>query len=728
MAVPAASVKVELLKLKGVPAATPGAGNTRYARATLRAEPAPFVTTGRSRPIPDVAGDFDLAPEAAPWVYEARVQPGAEVIIKVELFEDRGDAAPVSSLFVQERIVDPWASGVRTLGSGPAVEVRVTTAIVGPTDPAFLARAAAAAGVSGTLTVAQGFLVEITSLDGLYQPDPAATTGTPGSKKVAGYLSADNLGRIFTNRKPDGTWARDTQFIDVGVKVTALGGATIPAGAKVEWTVVDLDDPTNDARDFHREWGRYVDPNDYDAAGRPIGAHAGDNAAAHSPGNANEDLLFGATAQGTSRWAKTAAGPSPTPSSRIRAETPITLANPRSGSSSVRVHCPNVLGTNFVLRCGLTGTPPARPVFAASTGVMTIWSLINVEVVRMAGAHSLTGALVDIPRFFLPVCVQLDFRPERSVTGPLDKPRMAAADSLLTGSTRAWVDNSNVFKKRGQGGWFFLGGARLPIPAPGASPPALFTGTSYAFGTTGTDVWIEVTGSFATADYVDVTWTDSAGNSQNTGFAVDETRTIVSGGTTRMFLWGNDVTPSFTGHDADGSIAHAYATSIMFYPRHTLRAGAAALAPGGFGIPAAGATLEVFPPGAVFTTGISPPVKNPLTGTGSFFAGRTVLFTHTPKFSTGSPPARRPDFDARVLSTVVHEFLHAFGMPHKCGHWDWRTPRIKSCCMNYFDTWLINAGGDLIPGTVRKQGNDMCGRHLMEVRRVRLERNLGLNW
>jgi hypothetical protein len=49
--------------------------------------------------------------------------------------------------------------------------------------------------------------------------------------------------------------------------------------------------------------------------------------------------------------------------------------------------------------------------------------------------------------------------------------------------------------------------------------------------------------------------------------------------------------------------------------------------------------------------------------------------------------------------------------------------------MNYFNTWLIDpATKNLLPNTVGKQGNDMCGRHLMEVRRVHLKDNPGLGW
>ena len=302
---------------------------------------------------------------------------------------------------------------------------------------------------------------------------------------------------------------------------------------------------------------------------------------------------------------------------------------------------------------------------------------------------------------------------------------MATSKNVLTASTRAWVNNPAVFTHNGNGGWFFLGAARLPNPLPGASPPPLFTGSAYTFGTTGTGVWVEVAGNFPTADYVDIKWTDGAGNAQHTGFGVDHVD--VAAGKSRVFLDGNDVTPGFTGHDADGSLSHAYATQILFFPQHRLSGGV--LSPGGFGVPNAGATVEIDPPGAVFVTGISPSVPSAVTGVGSFFAGRTVLFTHTGKFSTpGPPPAPRGDFNSRVLSTVVHEFLHAFGMPHKCGFWDWRTPRLKSCCMNYFDTWLLDPAQNLVPGTVRKNGNDMCGRHLMEVRRVHLDKNPGLNW
>jgi hypothetical protein len=727
MAIPTAKVTLQIRNIAGLPSSTLAAPNTRYATATVQAGSGPLFSTGRTRPIPNAGGTFDLSAEAVPWTFEVYVDPSTSISISVSICEDHGDAAPPAATIISATIADPWASGTKTLGAGPSISVQITKVHVNPVDPAFLARAAAASGVSGALVVPQGFFVQISDILGVYKPSPAAVAPTPGSSRVAGYISEDNLGRIFTNRTPDGAWKNDTQYIEVKLKILAFGAPTIPAGAKIQWTILDPDDPTNDSPEFHREAGFYVDPNDYDATGHPIGAHASDNAAAYSPGNTDEAKLFGSGVSGSARWATATGGPAPAPSSSSQAQTPLTIVNPKSAVSSIRIHCTNVLGTNLRVKAELIGTPAGIPVFNATTGIMTMWSRIDAEVVRMAGAFSVAGALPTIPRFFLPVCVQLDFQLERTVSAALVRPEMAANKGLLTSSTRAWVDDPGVFLHRGQGGWFFLGAAQLPVPKPpGGRPAALYTGTTYSFGTAGTDVWIDVPGALANPDYVDINWTDGAGRAQNVGFGVD--RFAAAGANTRIFLDGNDVTPLFTGHDADGSIAHAYSSQRLYFPRHELPPSGAAALPGGFGVPSAGATIDVFPPGAVFTTGISPSVPSALTGAGSFFAGRTVIFTHTPKFATGSPLAAKPAFDSLVLSTVVHEFLHAFGMPHKCGYWDWRTPRQQSCCMNYFDTWLLDSAFHPVPNTVRKNGNDMCARHLMEVRRVHLERNPGLHW
>ena len=320
-----------------------------------------------------------------------------------------------------------------------------------------------ASGISGSLTVAQGYFVEFVDIQGLYKPKPGAVPPLPGATHEAGYCSEDNLGRIFTNRKADGKWKGGTQFIDVSVKVTAFGGPTIPGGAKIDWTVLDVDDPTNDASDFRREWGAYVDASDYDATRKPIGAHPDDNALAYSAKNTNEDLLFGPPSP-TARWEQVPGGPAPAASSRTRATTALKSTGPKTAVSSVRIHCPNVLGTNLVLKAELIGTPAGIPVHNAQSGTMTMWCRLDVEVTRMTGAHSLTGALPAIPAFFHPACVQLDFQAEKTIGGALDREEMASADRLLEDVAQQWVSDAKVFKNIGQPGWFFLGGARLPYP------------------------------------------------------------------------------------------------------------------------------------------------------------------------------------------------------------------------------------------------------------------------
>jgi hypothetical protein len=664
-------------------------------------------------------------------MFEPRLNVGDPVNITVEIWEDHGDSAAVGPASISVSVPDPWKPGVSTLGGGPKIQVRVTRTLIAPTDVAFLARAGLPAKIGGVLVVPQGFVVDITDILGLYKINPAAAPGVPGSTHVAGYFSEDDLGRIFTNRLSDGTWQSDTQYIEVQVKISAFGASTIPAGGKIKWTLVDVDDPTNDSSEFHREWGRYVDQNDYDAAGIPLGAHPDDNALAYSPGNANELLLYGAAANAapTARWAQATGGPAVSPLSGAQAQSDLTRVDAKTATSAVRLHCPNVLGTNFVLKAALTGAPGAIPVHDANTGVMTMWSRIDIEVVRMAGAHSVSGALPAIPASFKPICVQMDFQPERAVGGALDKAQMATSERLEDTATTAWVSNAAVFAHVGQGGWFFLGAARLPSPPGAGSSSTIYNNTAYTLGVTGNDPFVRVPKSLAKPDYVEFTWTDLAGNSLIAGFHV-ESRTR-AGGKTKIKLSSNDVTPGFTGHDADGSIDHAYLTEIDYYPQHQRPSGGAALVAGGYGVPAAGANVEISAPGFTFTTGISPTVHD-AAGLGDYFAGRTVLFTQTPSFSTGPPPTPTPDFDDEVLSTVVHEFLHAFGMPHKCGFWNWRTPRAlasgHTCCMNYFDTWLIDSANNVIPGTRGFEGNDMCGRHLMEVRRVHLERNKGLRW
>jgi hypothetical protein len=707
-----AKIKVQLLRVTGFSPVILGSATRPYMLAKFGDR-----VIGRSRVIPSSTTNFDLTAEPMEWSHEVVYYNQEPVRVRVELWDDRGDQSPLRLLVMQREVAHPWNSGEIQFGSALRVVARVTTQRLVLFQPVLARRLGAPGGLSATIRINSALEVRITQIRGLYEPVSAAGRQ---SRYRAGYISEDDKGRVFINRNLAGAWTKDQQTIELTARVTARAMA-LPSDVKVKWTLIDPDDPTNDDTHFHQEWGPYVDPNDYNSSGTPTGANDDDNVYGYS----SAGPVSRATLYDHSPIWEAVSGFTISDVSDTEAKTTVDIP---SHESKVLLHCPKTGGANFIVRAE-ADTSTSVQKYPAQTGIMTMWKRIDIEVVRMAGAHSLSGALGNIPPFFLPACVQMDFQAERTVAGGLDRAEMAPGLNVLSTRTRAWVDDPGVFTHRGQGGWYFLGAARFPNPLPtGGSPPPIHTGTVYTLGITGGNAWVELPASLTNPDYLEFTWTDSSGRTNEAGFSV-HSRTI-SGGRTRIVLDGNDVNPRFTGHDADGSISHAISSKIFYFPRHQRLASAATLTPGGFNVPTAGATVRVYPPGAVFVTGISPSTPNAATGSGRFFAGRTVLFTYTRKFSTGAtPPARRSDFDQQVVSTVVHEFLHAFGMPHKCGYWDWRTPRQHSCCMNYFNTWLINTTNNrLIPGTVGNQDNNMCGRHLMEVRRVHLEDNPGLNW
>ena len=171
MPIPTARVKIELQTLFWVRPAVMTGSDVRYARAQAQVGSGPALMTGRSRPILDAGGTFDLTPEAIPWIFEFDVNPGDSVSIRVHVTKDLGDVGPPAPDVVTASISDPWKSGVTIFGTAPlAVQVKVTTTYINPADAAFVARASAASGVSATLTAPQGFFVQLTDILGLYKP------------------------------------------------------------------------------------------------------------------------------------------------------------------------------------------------------------------------------------------------------------------------------------------------------------------------------------------------------------------------------------------------------------------------------------------------------------------------------------------------------------------------------------------------------------------------------
>jgi hypothetical protein len=149
-----------------------------------------------------------------------------------------------------------------------------------------------------------------------------------------------------------------------------------------------------------------------------------------------------------------------------------------------------------------------------------------------------------------------------------------------------------------------------------------------------------------------------------------------------------------------------------YYLRHRKRLPSGVWQPGGMGF-AKEVVIQARPPGTSETTGLSPWATH---NGKKYFAGRLVIFTRA--------------FDATTLdenetiATIVHEFTHAFGYPHKCGYYGWPKPPSFSCAMNYNITWLYVVGTRRLHRFMYGTGAPhLCSKHLAGVREVHLEDN-----
>ena len=123
--------------------------------------------------------------------------------------------------------------------------------------------------------------------------------------------------------------------------------------------------------------------------------------------------------------------------------------------------------------------------------------------------------------------------------------------------------------------------------------------------------------------------------------------------------------------------------------------------------------IETTPPGIIETRGLSPPVVHQGQ---RYFAGRLVVFTR-------AAAATSLDIN-RTVATIVHEFTHAFGYPHKCGYYAWPQPPAESCAMNYFLSWLYVIGSRRLDRfKLGEKSPNLCAKHLAGVREVHLEDN-----
>jgi hypothetical protein len=730
MPLPDAIVTVRILRIASLPSGYLSGATRPYALAKVGNSRVGYFHFGRSQSISTSASSIDFTSEPMRWEHAVAVRTGENVEVEVEIWDDLGDTAPPSSPLrrFRERITAPWQRGRVGPSAGPTLYLDINTQLAQSYIGPLIARSRSRSGASGVVRVRRELFVDLKEILGLYEPgyDPP----TPGPHKLAeyheGYLSHDHRGRIYLNHDLSGNWVKDVQLIQVTAEVTPRG-MPLPSDARIRWTVLDPDDPFNDRKECHHEWGSYIDPNDYNATGDPTGARHNDNPRAYSEtAAATRAQLF----DRDPRWEQEGSHTLTVVSDQAA----MTNIDPGTRRSKVKIHCPNVGGTNLIVRAGIQ-TGSSATVFPAQSGIMSLWKRLDVELLKMEGAHSLQSAVRNVAPFLEPAYVQLDFVAERSLDASHTRDHMANDVGSLSNRTQTWLSRTGVFDHRVDRGWFCLAAARYSLPT--ASTSVLYD--SSASGAAGwhivrsgesehivVDSLVSVT-SLAKARFE---WQETVGPTTrdvDATFIVGRAlRNRPTAGKTTLLIWASDIQHRFTGHNSNGSLTHAYQHRYLFFPQGRFERPAGTWAAPGFGVPnAAGLIVETI--GGI--SGISPSLE---VGGVNYFAGRTVVFTYHPRYSRSTSSgtlAPRSDFDDRILGTVVHEFIHAFGMPHKCGYWDYRTPRQKSCVMNYSNTALINPGtGQVQRGTEGQNGPRLCGRHLMEVRRVHVEGNGGLNW
>lgn len=546
------------------------------------------------------------------------------------------------------------------------------------------------------------------AIEGLYKPGYEAPGDAElrGAGYLPGYTSDDDRGRIFANHVPrtnyvdpwDAVRKKDTQYIELCVSVRAEHGS-VPEGARIQWEWFDPDDPSHP--ETHGHGAQLVDVTDDRGKSRPqtnLGTcdfpKAGDTAVARFAKVDSYDFAEGSSEQSC--------------------DTAIV-----GGRSRVRLHVSSVAGDNFVVVARPKDAPRIAPSAECRTGVMTVWKRIDVEYVRMGGAFPLP--VDEVPPYFEPCFTQMDFGKERVVES---KPFLSKKDKNLEADCTLYASKAKgEFRSEGKPGWFFLASAERAAKDEAGGGSKNKKKFSYEGDATvevvfGSDEnWEKLIVDKLIVGKVPLIYVhDKAGGP----FAyMGVWKKEVKGTKTHLHLSGLDYASEFevpTG-DKTGLIGNpgkggAYDVHDFVYLRNRMRMKTNRWEPGGLGF-ADKVYIKARRPGAVETTGLSPATVHKGK---EFFSGKLLVFTRA--------------FDAKTLDkadalgTIVHEFAHAFGYPHKCGYYSWEDPPKKTCSMNYFSTWLYAPTTRTLQRFVYgESGVHLCTRHLSGIREVHLEDN-----
>ncbi|MDB4931279.1 MAG: hypothetical protein JWM10_3763 [Myxococcaceae bacterium] len=730
MSKPIALVTITLRRVLGL---TPALlGSTRDAYFVIRVD---NRWVGRTARVDPAAAELALG--ASPeFTFAVRRGGPTDVTVQAVLYDDRGDThALVHDLSVV--VPFPWTDGPRVLGADGGVQVDcvVATQRYPAQSPPKVPRGSAGVKSGATLVLPHVLHVELTEILGLYQPvSPSPASNQRSSMAVPGYTSDDHRGRVFINADLTGAFKKDVQLIQLTATVTAEGGP-IPPGAKLLWTVFEPDNPANTwlrpgsaaTPNVHQQWGPLLDAGDYTSFGKSTALGPTGN---DPDGTFDHDPVW----EQVGPYALDARNPG-------LAATAIV-----GGRSAVTLHCRNVGGERFTVTADVENPAPAQA-FAARTGVMTMWKRVDLRYLRMDGAADLPVA--GVPPALEPACVQMDLAPARATKK--SPQHLTKGEKTFDAELGPFVESE--FDDADKRGWFCLIAAKEPykvaISADGKKPPPLYTGDcaiGHLDASREDTVEIAITSAMTAADVTALTtkvaavvlsWEEPAGTARSAYFDVFSMKRLRKPVDRVQFrLFANDVVPEFT--PGDGSISGAYTTQAFYYPRGRDEGGA--WHPGGYRVPTTTPVKVISAAGAAYVSGVSPGVHGKdakgkvIKGANGkpeeYFAGRTVIFTQHRHYwdHNAKPPALKPGMEDELLGVIIHELTHAFGNPHKCGYFDFLVPREKTCCMNYFNTWIIDPAHEVIAGTDGRTGFELCGRHIWSIRKTHLEDNPGLAW